>query len=68
MKACKNCKWWGKTYYRVCDFPNTIIGENPKTKFEVVCSASNNQRLEAKVFTGEDFYCLHFKEKSFENI
>jgi len=57
---CKNCKWWEDG---ACDFVDTIHAKKKETRFEVECWANDDTDLGAKVMTGPDFGCIHFKAK-----
>lgn len=68
MNTCKTCRWWGVVLEGCCDFVNTIYGEKPSKRFEIVASADDDSNLQASLCTGPDFGCVHHHPNAKEPV
>lgn len=65
---CKNCKWWAVDYhpnvYHIADC-DIITRAHPDLSLEayIDVGADDDQGLDAKLMTHEDFFCAHFAPK-----
>lgn len=63
MKTCKNCKYWSDNYNITnnvadCGKPNFDFDKKIQTQFYIKATASDDQGLEATLFTSGDFGCV----------
>jgi len=73
MNTCKTCKYWALSFKPTkenpvadCDLPDTITGEKlfkQGAGMEINATAHDDSGLQAYLMTGENFGCIHHKEK-----
>lgn len=59
MRICKDCKYWGVDFDRVCD----LEGIEGDKGFNIYVYANDDQGLEARLVTSPDFGCVNFVEE-----
>lgn len=74
MNTCKSCKYWNVSYkidankMSDCDFPDTITAEKfikdgSGTGIKIEATAHDDSGLMVTFLTGENFGCIHHKQK-----
>lgn len=63
MKRCKTCKYWSIDFLSVCAFAEDFSAPKAEEVFTIHVHADDDQGLEAHVYTGPEFGCIHHKEK-----
>lgn len=63
--TCKTCWWWGREYACACAFIGTTLAEQSATLFiRIEATAADDTNLEAHLYTGPDFGCIHHEDRS----